>query len=52
MLLVLEGLLVVETATGVHEVPAGDFLIFSSAAPYVFGNGGGGTVRFIRNVVL
>lgn len=52
MLLVLEGLLVVETATGVHEVPTGDFLIFSSAAPYVFANGGGGTVRFVRNVVL
>lgn len=52
MLLVLEGTLVVETADGRHEVPAGDFLIFSSGAPYVFANGGGGSVRFVRNVVL
>lgn len=52
MLFVLEGLLVVEAADGRHEVGRGDFLIFSSARPYVFANGGGGTVRFIRNVVL
>lgn len=52
MLLVLEGTLVVEAADGRHEVPAGDFLIFSSGAPYVFANGGGGSVRFVRNVVL
>lgn len=52
MLLVMEGLLVVETADGRHDLPAGEFLIFSSAAPYVFANGGGGTVRFLRNVVL
>lgn len=52
MLLVIEGLLVVEAADGRHEIAAGDFLIFSSAAPYVFANGGGGTVRFVRNVVL
>ncbi|HYJ53590.1 MAG TPA: helix-turn-helix domain-containing protein [Allosphingosinicella sp.] len=52
MLLVIEGLLVVEAADGRHEIAAGDFLIFSSAAPYVFANGGGGTVRFVRSVVL
>ena len=52
MLLVIEGLLIIETAHGRHELAAGDFLIFSSAEPYVFANGGGGTVRFVRNVVL
>jgi len=52
MLLVIEGLLVVETADGRHEIGPGDFLIFSSAKPYVLANGGGGTVRFVRNVVL
>lgn len=52
MLLVIEGLLVIEAADGLHEIPAGDFLIFSSAAPYAFVNGGGGIVRFVRNVIL
>lgn len=52
MLFVLDGLLVVEAADGRHEVGRGDFLIFSSGQPYVFANGGGGTVRFVRNVVL
>ncbi len=52
MLLVTEGLLIVEAADGRHEIAAGDFLIFSSAAPYVFANGGPGTVRFVRNVIL
>lgn len=52
MLLVLEGLLVVETAEGPREIGAGDFLIFSSAPPYVFANGGPGIVRFMRSVVL
>lgn len=52
MIMVIEGLLVVEMADGRHEIAAGDFMIFSSAAPYVFANGGGGTVRFLRNVVL
>jgi transcriptional regulator with XRE-family HTH domain len=52
MLLVLEGLLVIEASDGRHEIPAGDFLIFSSDKPYVFANGGGGTVRYVRNVVL
>ncbi len=52
MLLVINGLLVVEAAEGRHEVAPGDFLIFSSAEPYVFANGGGGTVRFVRTVVL
>jgi transcriptional regulator with XRE-family HTH domain len=52
MLLVIEGVLLVEAADGRHEIAAGDFLIFSSEAPYVFANGGGGTVRFVRNVVL
>jgi transcriptional regulator with XRE-family HTH domain len=52
MLFVLEGLLVVEAADGRHEIGQGDFLIFSSGQPYVFANGGGGTVRFVRNVVL
>jgi transcriptional regulator with XRE-family HTH domain len=52
MLFVIEGVLVVEAADGRHEIGAGDFLIFSSERPYVFANGGGGTVRFVRNVVL
>ncbi|HEX8572466.1 MAG TPA: XRE family transcriptional regulator [Allosphingosinicella sp.] len=52
MLFVLDGLLVVEAADGRHEIGKGDFLIFSSGQPYVFANGGGGTVRFVRNVVL
>lgn len=52
MLMVIEGLLIVETADESHEIGTGDFLIFSSARPYVFSNGGGGTVRFMRSVVL
>lgn len=52
MLLVIEGRLVVEAADGQREIGAGDFLIFSSDKPYVFANGGGGTVRFVRGVVL
>ena len=52
MLLVIEGVLVIEAAEGRHELGAGDFLIFSSGKPYVFANGGGGTVRYVRNVVL
>jgi len=52
MLLVIEGLLVIEAAGARHEIAAGDFLIFSSARPYVFTNGGAETVRFVRNVVL
>ncbi len=52
MLLVIEGVLVVEAADGRHEIGSGDFLIFSSDKPYVFANGGGGTVRFVRNVIL
>ena len=52
MLLVVDGRLTVEAADGRHEVDAGDFLIFSSAEPYVFANSSGGTVRFVRNVVL
>jgi transcriptional regulator with XRE-family HTH domain len=52
MLFVIEGLLVVEATDGCHEIGAGDFLIFSSDKPYVFANGGGGTVRFVRSVVL
>lgn len=52
MLFVIDGLLIVEAADGRHELAAGDFLIFSSEKPYVFTNGGGGTVSFIRNVVL
>ena len=52
MLFVVEGLLVIEGADGRHEIGAGDFLIFSSDRPYVFANGGGGTVRFVRNIVL
>jgi hypothetical protein len=35
-----------------EDTGRGDFLIFSSAQPYVFANGGVGTVRFVRNVVL
>lgn len=52
MLFVIEGLLIVESAQGRREIPAGDFLIFSSDAPYVFANGGRGTVRFVRSIVL
>ena len=52
MLLVLEGRLTIEAASGRHEIAAGDFLIFSSADPYVFANVGGETVRFMRNVIL
>ena len=52
MLLVIEGVLVIERAEDRHEIAAGDFLIFSSAAPYAFANGGTGTVRFVRNVIL
>jgi transcriptional regulator with XRE-family HTH domain len=52
MLLVIEGLLIVEAADGRHEIGPGNFLIFSSDKPYVFANGGGGTVRFVRNVIL
>lgn len=51
MLTVIEGVLVIE-ADQTHRLTTGDFLIFSSAAPYVFANGGEGPVRFIRNVVL
>ncbi len=52
MLLVLEGRLAIESADGRQEIATGDFLIFSSAEPYVFANAGAGTVRFVRNVVL
>lgn len=52
MLHVIDGLLIIEAADGRHEIGAGDFLIFSSGKPYVFANGGGGTVRFVRSVVL
>jgi transcriptional regulator with XRE-family HTH domain len=52
MLFVIEGLLVIEAAEARHEIAAGDFLIFSSARPYVFANGGGRMVRFVRNVIL
>ena len=52
MLFVLEGLLVIDAADGRHEIRAGDFLIFSSAEPYIFSSGGTGTVHFLRNVVL
>jgi transcriptional regulator with XRE-family HTH domain len=52
MLFVMEGTLVIEAADGRHEISAGDFYIFSSDKPYVFANGGAGTVRYVRNVVL
>lgn len=52
MLLVIEGVLVVERAEDRHEIAAGDFLIFCSEQPYVFANGGTGIVRFVRNVIL
>ena len=52
MLLVIEGRLIVETAEGRHEIGEGDFLIFSSEKPYVFANGGSGTVRFVRGIAL
>ena len=52
MLFVFEGVLVIEAADARHEIGAGNFLIFSSERPYVFANGGKGTVRFVRNVVL
>jgi transcriptional regulator with XRE-family HTH domain len=52
MLFVIEGTLVLEGAEGRREISAGDFYIFSSDKPYVFANGGTGTVRYVRNVVL
>ena len=52
MLFVIEGRLVIAAADGSHDIAAGDFLIFSSAEPYTFSNGGSETVRFVRNVVL
>ena len=52
MLFVFEGVLVVEASDARHEIGAGNFLIFSSERPYVFANGGEGTVQFVRNVVL
>jgi hypothetical protein len=52
MLLVIEGLLVVEPAEGPREIEAGDFLIFSSAAPLRLRQGRPGKVRFVRSVVL
>lgn len=52
MLLVIEGTLVIEATDARHAIAAGDFLIFSSAAPYAFVNGGAGILRFVRNVVL
>jgi transcriptional regulator with XRE-family HTH domain len=52
MLLVIKGILIVEAADARHEIRAGDFLVFSSERPYVFANGGAGTVRFARNVVF
>ena len=52
MLLAIEGTLVIEAADARHEIVAGDFLIFSSAAPYAFVNAGTDIVQFARNVVL
>lgn len=52
MLFVIEGTLVVETAEEAQVVEPGDYLIFSSAQPYVFSNGSTGEVRFVRNVVF
>jgi len=52
MLLVVDGTLVIEAADARHVLAAGDFLIFGSARPYVFANGGGGPVRYVRIVVL
>ena len=52
MLLVIEGVLTIELADGERKLGAGEFFIFSSAAPYVFANTGAGAVRYVRNVVL
>jgi transcriptional regulator with XRE-family HTH domain len=52
MLFVIEGTLQVETADGTHIVEPGDYLIFSSALPYVFANGSAERARFVRNVVF
>jgi len=51
MLFVIEGALLVESASGQHRVATGDFLIFDSAQSYSYANAGEGTVRFTRNVV-
>jgi len=51
MLLVLEGVLAIE-GEGRREIGVGDFLIFSSAEPYLFVNAGHGIARFARIVVL
>ena len=52
MLLVIEGLLVIEAADGRHQIAAGDFLIFSSERPMCLPMAAEGAVRFVRNVVL
>jgi transcriptional regulator with XRE-family HTH domain len=52
MLLVLEGYLIVRFADHERRVDKGDYLIFSSAERYEFVNGGNGSLRFMRNVVL
>ncbi|MEP9376980.1 helix-turn-helix domain-containing protein [Aquabacter sp. CN5-332] len=52
MVFVIEGTLDMEMSDGLRRVEAGDFLIFSSAEPYAFVNGGKGVLRFLRNVVL
>ncbi|HEX6742457.1 MAG TPA: XRE family transcriptional regulator [Sphingomicrobium sp.] len=52
MIFVFEGTLQIEAADATHVLESGDFLIFSSARPYIFANTSAGTTRFVRNVVL
>jgi transcriptional regulator with XRE-family HTH domain len=52
MLLVLEGVLIVRLADGERRIETGDYFVFSSPDRYQFVNGGCGTLRFARNVVL
>jgi transcriptional regulator with XRE-family HTH domain len=52
MLLVIEGVLAIEFEERRQMIATDDFLIFSSARPYVFVNDGKGIVRFVRNVIL
>ncbi|WIX32387.1 XRE family transcriptional regulator [Salinicola sp. JS01] len=51
MLVVIEGALTLELATGDIVIAAGDFHVYPSDQPYRYRNDGAGTLRFIRNVV-
>ena len=52
MLLVIDGVLTIESAAGERALRKGEFTIFSSAEPYWFVNRGPAVCRYVRNVVL